>query len=144
MMMPVTVRLDDDVVAYFKERGRFGESYSDVLRRLLPEFRGTQELQTHEKNESQSSSSEDSSSTVFGYKPSNVVRSLGAMGWNEEEVRRLLVRLKIPLKPATVKTQIAWGRQWGKGNPACHDPKKPYGSEPPILTPEQLAELRRE
>jgi SeqA protein N-terminal domain len=33
-----TIRLDDDVLAYIAEYGKFGESHSDVLRRLLPNF----------------------------------------------------------------------------------------------------------
>lgn len=133
--MPATIRVDDDVVAYFAEHGKFGETHSDVLRRLLPGFRAAQGVPTE-------SNARNTYPPLFGHALTNVVRALGALGWSEEEASEALLRKGITANPAMVKTQIGWGKQWGKGNPHCRSENKPYGSEPPALTPEQQAELR--
>ena len=41
-----------------------------------------------------------------------------------------------------LKAQIFRGEQWAKNNPLCLQKNTPYGTKPPILTPEQLAGLR--
>lgn len=133
--MSTTIRIDDDIIDYFKEHGKFGETHSDVLRRLLPGFQTSEQSSTE-------ASSRNTYPLLFGFSLSSVVRALGALGWSEEQARRALLGRGIAANAAMIKTQINWGKQWGKGNPHCKSESKPYGSEPPLLTAEQIAELR--
>jgi hypothetical protein len=154
--MPVTVQLDDDVVAYFHEHGRFSESYSDALRRWLPGFDSTITPPTAGGTSRPVPAAERAVTTapasdgrnhypdVFGYSLTSVVRALGALGWKEEEATGAMSRRGISTNPAMVRTQIGWGRQWGKNNPLCRDGRGRYGGEPPVLTDEQLRVLRGE
>ena len=142
--MPITVRLDDDVVASFKEHGQFGESYSDALRRLLPGFKRSVRPQVSGNEKRVEAGARNAYPLLFGHAVTSIIRALGALGWSEDDIVKALRNQGIEPHPATVRTQHGWGRQWGINNPHCYDSKKPYGTKPPALTPEQLAELQRE
>ena len=155
--MPVTIQLEDDLVDYFKEYGKFGENYCDVLRRLLPGYRPSKNPpvpaptipgESHSPHELHTQSAggrgRNAYPPVFGHSVTNVVRALGAAGWSRDEATQALARRGIQANPDMIKTQIAWGKQWGKQNPHCRSKNHPYGTEPPRLTDEQLRELRGE
>ena len=98
--MPVSIRIEDDLVAYFEDHGKFGETHSDVLRRLLPAFSPrnsankvslTKSPEASPKKSQSSKASRNSYPKIFGYALSNVVRSLGSLGWSEDQAEKALI-----------------------------------------------------
>src|SRR5687767_10293058 len=126
--MPVMISLDDDLIPYFEEHGKFGETHSDVLRRLLPGFnRGTASLvpsksaavltspsAIRSEKPAKTESRREHYPPLFGHSLTSIVRALGAAGWSEEQVVQALRRRSIEPNPAMIRTQIGWGKQWGK------------------------------
>jgi hypothetical protein len=142
--MPITIRIDDDVATFLEGRGKFREDWSDVLRRELRDFPASDVLRRELADSPNSvrfrkQKTHSSYPQVCGHPVSTVVRAMGAAGWNIDDANLALSEFGITANPAMLKTQIGWGRQWGKGNPHCKTGA--YGTKPPSLTKEQWAEL---
>ena len=91
--MPTTIRIDDDVNAFIREQGRFGESYSDVLRRLLLGFVSTPHIGSTQQTDRQveeQARSQTAPSKLFGHSVCAVIRWMRDDGWVHAEVRKVL------------------------------------------------------
>lgn len=111
-------RIDEDVLAYIAEHGKFGETHSDVLRRLLPNFPVSHGSEKKKKKNFE---------PLYGHSVVSVIRWMGGHGWTEEAARMVLTALGREVKSSTVKTQIYYGKKGIK------DQAK--------LTPDQIKEL---
>lgn len=116
--MPTTIRIDDDVNAYIREQGKFGESYSDVLRRLLPGFESTQTTMSHQQNGQveELAGSEGSRSKLFGHSVCAVIRWMGHDGWKFADARKVLNSYGLEdTSDTTIRCQLPPGK---RGTPA--------------------------
>jgi hypothetical protein len=100
--MAKSIRIDDDVLDYIAEHGKFGETHSDVLRRLIPNFPVPNGKATQGKSKL---------APIFGHSVVSVIRWMGGEGWSEEAVRKVLAALDIEAKDNTIKTQLYHGKK---------------------------------
>ena len=118
--MSTTIRIDDDVEAYIHQHGKFGESHSDVLRRLLPNFE--RKPVVYPKPDSRTRYPK-----LFGHSTCAVIRWMGQEGWSFKQARQVLDSYENGVNDITVRAHLNYTTQ-NRGEPAK-------------LTPPQIKEL---
>jgi hypothetical protein len=119
--MPKMIPLDDDVDAYIREHGRFGESYSDVFRRRLLDFPAQQqtspEVATHPSSPPQVTDNRRKRFLLFGQSACAVIRWMGQQGWKFAEVRRVLNGCGLhDVNDVTIYCQLQWEKRGAPAN----------------------------
>jgi hypothetical protein len=109
--MGTTVRLDDDLIAYIHEHGKFGESHSDVLRRRLIDFDDKDYSSISPINQPNAKSGRKPQQRLFGYSICSVIRWMRDDGWNEAEVRKVLDFYELEVSDTTIGCQLWEGRE---------------------------------
>jgi hypothetical protein len=109
--MPTTITLDDDVDAFIRVHGKFGETYSDVFRRLLPGFgdplhESAEVIYVHKGEEASNAPARDK---LFGHSVCAVIRWMGREGWRYPDVRRVLNSYGLDhYSDTTIYCQLRW------------------------------------
>jgi hypothetical protein len=85
--MSNTIRIDDDVDAYIRHYGKFGESHSDVLRRLLPDFDAF--LTAPTAKERPANANTRKRYLWHGHEACRIIRRLDKEGWTKAEIRKV-------------------------------------------------------
>jgi DNA-binding transcriptional MerR regulator len=99
------IRIDSDVEIFLRRNGAFGQTYSDVLRRLLS-------LPTRKKEKRLAGRS---LYRLLGYSACAVIRWMRDHGWSFAEVRKVMDSYSVEVSDKTIECQLQENRE---GSPA--------------------------